>query len=61
MENVKHALKHIYWIGHSPCAGKSKVARILTEDYGFHYYKSDDAYDDHMERSTGTRSDRFLS
>lgn len=51
MSNLKKKLSHIYWIGGSPCSGKTSIARMLTEEQGFHYYKSDDLYDDHLLRS----------
>lgn len=31
----------IYYIGGSPCSGKSTVAEMIAEKYGFHYYKVD--------------------
>lgn len=36
----------IYWIGGSPCSGKSTIAEMLVKEYGFDYYKCDD----HLER-----------
>ncbi|MBI9011449.1 MAG: hypothetical protein JEZ08_04405 [Clostridiales bacterium] len=35
-------LDNIYWIGGSPCCGKSSVAEKLIKEYGFKYYKCDD-------------------
>lgn len=52
MVNLAQPLSHIYWIGGSPCAGKTTIARKLAAEYGFTYYKCDDCYDDHMSRST---------
>lgn len=43
-------LKNVYWIGGSPCSGKSSIAELLTEKYGFRYYKCDDAYEGHMKK-----------
>lgn len=51
MINLKKKLSHVYWIGGSPCSGKTSIARMLTEEQGFRYYKSDDFYDDHLLRS----------
>ncbi len=39
----------VYYIGGSPCSGKSTVAEILSEKYGFYYYKLDDKLDEHMK------------
>lgn len=52
MVNLAQELSHIYWIGGSPCAGKTTIARKLAAEYGFTYYKCDDCYDDHISRST---------
>lgn len=32
----------IYWIGGSPCCGKSTISEMLVKEYGFKYYKCDD-------------------
>lgn len=37
---------NIYWIGGSPCCGKSTISEKLVKEYGFKYYKCDD----HLER-----------
>ncbi|WP_147433956.1 hypothetical protein [Planomicrobium sp. Y74] len=50
--DLAQKLSHVYWIGGSPCAGKSTIARMLTEEFGFRYYKSDDTYDEHLKRSS---------
>ncbi|MGD6875111.1 hypothetical protein [Bacillus infantis] len=52
MPDFPKELSHVYWIGGSPCAGKSTLARRLVNDFGFTYYKCDDCYEDHMSRST---------
>lgn len=52
MLDLTQELSHIYWIGGSPCTGKTTIARKLAAEYGFTYYKCDDCYDDHMSRST---------
>ncbi|MBM7692836.1 adenylate kinase family enzyme [Peribacillus deserti] len=50
--DLKRMLSHVYWIGGSPCAGKTTLARKLATQYNFTYYKCDDCYEDHMSRST---------
>lgn len=35
-------LDKIYWIGGSPCCGKSSITEMLIKEYGFKYYKCDD-------------------
>ncbi|MBE5983493.1 MAG: shikimate kinase [Paenibacillaceae bacterium] len=32
----------IYWIGGSPCSGKSTIAEIISNRYGLYYFKVDD-------------------
>lgn len=43
----------VYFIGGSPCSGKSTIAQALSEKYGLHYFKVDDHLDRYME--TGAR------
>jgi len=43
-------LKHVYWLGGSPCAGKSSVAKIIAERRGFQLYSSDDHFEEHKAR-----------
>ncbi|MCR1843209.1 shikimate kinase [Murimonas intestini] len=35
-------MKEIYYMGGSPCSGKSTAAKILAERYGLYYFKVDD-------------------
>ncbi|MEI6603404.1 MAG: hypothetical protein WCL54_07945 [Clostridia bacterium] len=42
--------ENIYWLGGSPCSGKSTIAEFLVRDYGFRYYKCDDHLDEYIER-----------
>ena len=34
-----------YYIGGSPCRGKSTIAEILSKKYNLHYFKVDDYLD----------------
>ena len=45
-------MKEIYYIGGSPCSGKSSVAEILAERYGLYYFK----VDDYLEKYTNDGS-----
>ena len=40
---------NIYWIGGSPCSGKSSIAELLCKEFGFNYYKCDDHLDRYMK------------
>lgn len=44
---------NIYYIGGSPCAGKSSVAEILSKKHDLYYFKTDDFLDGYMQ--TGAR------
>jgi hypothetical protein len=39
----------IYWLGGSPCCGKSTCAELLHKQFGLHYYKCDDHFGRHLE------------
>lgn len=45
-------LSNIYWIGGSPCSGKSTIAQTLAEKYGWRYYSCDDAFWRHNQVTT---------
>lgn len=42
--------KTLYWIGGSPCSGKSSIADRLAERYGLGVYRCDDAFHEHLGR-----------
>ncbi len=41
--------KKVYWIGGSPCSGKTSIASILSEKYGLFYYQADNYFDNHLK------------
>lgn len=43
------ALNHVYWIGGSPCSGKSSIAAALAAEFGFAIYSCDAAFYRHSE------------
>lgn len=47
---IKNQSREMYWIGGSPCSGKSTIAGLLTDKYDFDYYNCDAAYHDHLKR-----------
>ena len=40
----------IYFIGGSPCSGKSTITQALSEKYGLHYFKVDDYLDEYIKK-----------
>jgi hypothetical protein len=59
--NQNSGLAHIYWIGGSPCAGKSTIARMLGEKYGFEVYSVDDYYTSHLQRANPREHPTWVS
>jgi adenylate kinase family enzyme len=49
----------IYYVGGSPCSGKSTLAEMLSEQYDLYYFKVDDYLDDYIRR--GSASNKPLS
>jgi 2-phosphoglycerate kinase len=47
IRNLADALSHIWWIGGSPCSGKSSVAEALAAEFELSIYRCDDAYEQH--------------
>lgn len=47
----REELAHTFWIGGSPCSGKSSIARILSKKYGLQVYSCDDQYEAHLKRA----------
>ena len=43
---------HVYWIGGSPCAGKSTVAQALADRYNLYYYQCDAWFPEHQRRAS---------
>lgn len=50
---------HVYWLGGSPCAGKSSIAEILVARFGWQSYKCDDYFDAHLQRTTPEKQSHF--
>jgi len=46
---LKKQLNTVFWIGGSPCSGKSSIAQALAESYSCRTYLCDDAYEAHLE------------
>src|SRR5437879_6148486 len=51
-ETIQWKLAHVYWLGGSPCSGKSSVADTLVAKYGWQLYRCDEAYEHHRSSVT---------
>lgn len=49
--NQHTTMTHIYWLGGSPCAGKSTVAEMLARAYDWLYINCDSRFGDHQQQS----------
>lgn len=44
----------IFWMGGAPCAGKSSIAKLLSEKHGMQHYYCDDHFQNHVDRSNAS-------
>ncbi len=56
---LQRELAHVYWIGGSPCAGKSSLADSLAEKYGLYLYRADKAFFRHEKIVTSKEQPIF--
>lgn len=49
---LRARLRHVYWIGGGPGAGKSTISRRLADRYGWRRYATDDVMRDHTALTT---------
>lgn len=47
---MREGLGHVFWLGGSPCTGKSSIADGLAARHELTVYRCDDAFYDHKER-----------
>lgn len=47
----------VYFIGGSPCSGKSTIAQALSDKYDLLYFKVDDYLDKYMEMGAGDKKE----
>jgi hypothetical protein len=48
-QQLKRDLAHVFWMGGSPCSGKSSIAGILASEYGLEVCRCDDAFFEHTK------------
>jgi 2-phosphoglycerate kinase len=49
MSDSKHKLENVFWLGGSPCAGKSSISEIIASRFGLEVYHADEAFDLHAQ------------
>ncbi|MFW6311753.1 MAG: hypothetical protein ACOC1K_05910 [Nanoarchaeota archaeon] len=54
-EKIRNILDNAYFIGGSPCSGKSTISEVLVEEYDFNHYKIDDYEMEHIEQATSDK------
>lgn len=55
----RRELSHVYWIGGSPCSGKTSIAAALADAYKLQLYHADQAYFRHANVVTPERQPTF--
>lgn len=51
----------VYYIGGSPCSGKSTVAEMIASKFGLYYYRLDDKLDAHMRMAANASKPRCMA
>ncbi|MCB9156204.1 MAG: hypothetical protein H6645_03700 [Caldilineaceae bacterium] len=54
-----HQLRRVYWLGGSPCAGKSTVSEMIAEQLGWQVYHCDDWDEVHRARADVVKHPTF--
>ena len=49
MPETEDMLKNVFWLGGSPCAGKSSISEILASRFDVDVYHVDEAFETHVE------------
>ena len=49
MSDSKHKLENVFWLGGSPCAGKSSISEIIASRFGLDVYHVDEAFEAHAQ------------
>jgi len=50
----------VFWLGGSPCAGKSSISEILAKRFGLDVYHVDEAFDLHLQRIDAARQPALM-
>ena len=55
MSDAKHQLEDVFWLGGSPCSGKSSISEIIASRFGLDVYHVDEAFDLHAQNFDSIR------
>jgi hypothetical protein len=44
-------MQHVYWLGGSPCAGKTTISHIIAQEFGWQTYHIDREVESYLERA----------
>lgn len=50
MSGAVHKVENVFWLGGSPCAGKSSISNVLAERFKLEVYHVDEAFDVQAQR-----------
>jgi 2-phosphoglycerate kinase len=50
MSDSKRQLEGVFWLGGSPCSGKSSISEIIASRFGLDVYHVDGAFESHAQR-----------
>jgi len=56
---IRQDLAHVFWMGGSPCSGKSSIAELLSERTKLQYYPCNNAFAEHGKRVTAVKQPAF--
>src|SRR5438552_15409823 len=50
MSDSERQLEGVFWLGGSPCSGKSSISEIIAGRFGLDVYRVDEAFESHAQR-----------
>ena len=50
MSDSERQLEGVFWLGGSPCSGKSSISEIIASRFGLDVYRVDEAFESHAQR-----------
>jgi 2-phosphoglycerate kinase len=50
MSDSERQLEGVFWLGGSPCSGKSSISEIISSRFGLDVYRVDEVFESHAQR-----------